>query len=445
MSDLVSDTDVLCMIPPNLNYPPYIITNTTTNNNCYKRAPRQIYEWNDFTNAVATLTVPTELCHKRTSFNVGMEDVWTKDHVNLALKRNVFGILNQLKFHNGEFTAYNAIPGVVGRPDCIFVEDGVLRFVIENRIRSDLHVPDDVTLITMYNNGVEKVLNAVCHIFGYMLYNRCRFGVLTTYDQTWFLKRVCSTLYISPTITHDNRRLTLYQCYAYIISRANLYPFSTTVGDDILVDSSDRTKLDLGNIYISGILGRGRTGTIFHGELHDKKVAVKICDTFKAPDLESAMLNEVEIYNIMRNLQGDCIPKLIAYGYDGFLFVLVTEVAGSPSRKEEMGSHERRSAVDKLARIHTYGIAHRDLHWNNILIQHCSTGVKNIMFIDFERSARVDKERCNMEMSYLFELLDIPAGIFTHVQIKKKCFFIHTVSFFRNLNCQSRPKETHTR
>ncbi|KAI7825710.1 hypothetical protein BC939DRAFT_448194 [Gamsiella multidivaricata] len=53
---------------------------------------------------------------------------------------------------------------------------------------------------------------ALEQIFGYMRFNGFRYGVLSTYTQTWFIKRVKEhedDILVSPTIQFDGREPTL--------------------------------------------------------------------------------------------------------------------------------------------------------------------------------------------------------------------------------------------
>jgi hypothetical protein len=65
---------------------------------------------------------------------------------------------------------------------------------------------------------------ALKQTFGYMRLNGYRYGVLSTYEQTWFLKRVAQgskEILVSPTIVFNSTGLTLLQCYLWFIREAH--------------------------------------------------------------------------------------------------------------------------------------------------------------------------------------------------------------------------------
>jgi len=415
LHDFISDTEALLLIPPTLSYASFIHKDTVENYDIHHKCnPQFVFEWKGFTSAAKNVKVSTKPLHKKDSFHTYVQYIVTEDNLQSALKYKVFNNLARLTFHHGKFVNPDKKPDIVGRPYQVFVEDDTLLLIIEERTRVDLHVPADTTLAAMYFDGKEEVFGPVCHLFGYMVHNRCKFGVLSTYDQTWFFMRDRDMLYVSPTVTHDHHEPTLYQCYVYALLCARKTPFCSGIDDERLTLSSDLDQLDLRKIRLEEFLGAGITGSVFSGKLDGENVAVKICDISKNPKLEADMLNEVGMYNVLKKLQGDCIPKLVAFGYVHFFFVIVTTFAGSPLADEKLNPQERQDAMDKLGRIHAYGIVHDDLHKSNILIRH-STGNKSIMFIDLAHSGWSSKLNRNEEMAYLKKILD-----------KQVCTFVYT-------------------
>jgi tRNA A-37 threonylcarbamoyl transferase component Bud32 len=67
------------------------------------------------------------------------------------------------------------------------------------------------------------VINSIRQIFGYMAHNKRRYGILSTYDRTWFLLRPNNdpaALFISDVVKCEDQRPTLLRCFAYIMSLA---------------------------------------------------------------------------------------------------------------------------------------------------------------------------------------------------------------------------------
>ncbi|CAG8653521.1 7074_t:CDS:2 [Dentiscutata erythropus] len=92
------------------------------------------------------------------------------------------------------------------------------------------------------------VVEILYQIFRYLAVNNLQYGILTTYNQHWFLKRPLhepDTLYISPTIKIRSESPMILQCYSYIqhlarrcLSTGETLPL-TSSSSNINVDSSD--------------------------------------------------------------------------------------------------------------------------------------------------------------------------------------------------------------
>lgn len=66
-------------------------------------------------------------------------------------------------------------------------------------------------------------------------------------------------------------------------------------------------------------------------------MALKICDLYKNPEYEDDILTDVAGYASLEALQGVCIPRFKIAGYDGGIFAIVMEIAGSPMEINELG------------------------------------------------------------------------------------------------------------
>ena len=60
-----------------------------------------------------------------------------------------------------------------------------------------------------------------------------------------------------------------------------------------------------------GVLGTGRSGTVFKTVLNKRTVALKL---YERPEIESELVNEVQVYNDLKDLQGISLPTLRAVG-----------------------------------------------------------------------------------------------------------------------------------
>ena len=69
----------------------------------------------------------------------------------------------------------------------------------------------------------------------------------------------------------------------------------------------------LGDLHPINEIGSGCSGPVFVSIIQDKKVAIKIADISKRPDVEMEMINEVGIYRFLKELQGVTIPQLVHF------------------------------------------------------------------------------------------------------------------------------------
>ena len=82
---------------------------------------------------------------------------------------------------------------------------------------------------------------------------------------------------------------------------------------------------------ILSLLGRGRTGSVYKATLHGEIVAFKVCDLWQHPEYKEELLNELDVFHALRDLQGVCIPSLVDAGYTAEgLFAIATTIAGTP-------------------------------------------------------------------------------------------------------------------
>jgi len=504
ISTELSESDVLSLIPPGVEYVhrPDRDPSTTATISIMRRTPMEVVEWDDFLDEVAFFT-PSDIPKYKEKYFEFDEDLRVSNESDLysALDRNVYNMLARLAGPHEHFGSHSAIT-MQGDPDRIFyVDPGFLRFAIE--VKTKYVLPFDDDLVSKYNNDIEdhnqdrtstkSTVYQVQQIFGYLSHNRLRYGVLTTYEQTWFLKRDRGKLYVSPAIGYSDEDPTLFQCYACIMglarhghtnppappSPAPLPPDDppddyddsddsdydpkggdhsrsnrkrSKQGDDDFSQSKMKKKnrgsrsggpiggrvitrrlstgfsVTIGEAYLpefecQDLLGEGRTGRVFRAGWRGEIVAVKICDLYQHPDYEEEVLTEVAAYDALKALQGLCIPHFKLAGYDGGIFVIATEIAGSPLEVDKLNHQELLEVVDKLSLIHTYGILHNDIRPDNILIRRHDDGIK-VCFIDFAMSKRTgSKLELKNEIIKLEKLLGLLVGEI--LDLKPQKFGLH--------------------
>jgi tRNA A-37 threonylcarbamoyl transferase component Bud32 len=152
-----------------------------------------------------------------------------------------------------------------------------------------------------------------------------------------------------------------------------------------------------------------RCGAVYRARLHGKDVVVKQADVYKSRSVMKELKHEANIYEMLQDLQGICIPRLIAAEtLDGMFFVLVTENVGRPIRYSDLSPHNREKIMKIMSAIHGFGILHNDIRLGNILTRFDGMEAR-FFIIDFGLSeTTIDQEKLTDEMKKLKFLLDTP-------------------------------------
>ena len=406
-----------------------------------------------------------------------------EETVRFAFDANVLMPLSMLTQGEEIFGRYTLFDSVEGQPDFIQgVPKRKLRLIIE--VKTMWSLSEDNLVTAWAQDLVENpddttarspIYHHLRQIFGYLSANQLQFGVITTYQNTWFLRRPTDNpgeLQISPVIRWDNQQPTLFQCFHHLTLLARekhdcalapptppppLMPPSDSDtppdnerGDPSYKDGGQKRKrssrnvrgntnkrskgsnkggvmidrgaeherleffekhphlefFDWGSYKVLDVLGKGRSGTVFKAILHGEIVALKVCDLWQHPDYEKELLNEVEVYHALKDLQGYCIPRLKGAGYTaGGLFAIATDIVGSPLEDvESLSDQELRIIQSALLSIHQHGFVHKDIHCNNILVKY--NGNKfHASFIDFAFSGGGSSGDFQKEMRSLMGLL----------------------------------------
>ncbi|KAJ3349203.1 hypothetical protein HDU83_000679 [Entophlyctis luteolus] len=258
--------------------------------------------------------------------------------------------------------------------------------------------------------GKGKVTRAVEQVNGYMTLNGHRYGVLTTLNQTWFLRKTedeqkpnTPHLQVSPAIQNvaSSPSLTLMKAWTALLLSIERNSDWLYLSPDCRIGFAappvkpkpipehqqkyQSVKMD-GILDWQDIIGRSQAGAVASGRFRDLDgVVFKTIDTLKKRDGLAQFQKEVEIYQHLEEFQGSVIPKFIAFGHwFGFIQVIVLENVGRQiSYKEFM---ERREEVEDVVKmIHSKDVEHGDLRLPNIMIDDRN----KIRLIDFGMSSIV--------------------------------------------------------
>ncbi|CAG8668146.1 17479_t:CDS:2, partial [Funneliformis caledonium] len=339
------------------------------------------------------------------------------------------------------------------------VADGTELF---NAYNTALTTEDDGT--TAYTRH-QKIIRIVRQLFGYMVVNDLKYGLLTTYIRTWFFYRQDEdpdNLYISPTVhinqSHTSDSASFLECMYYFenISTTNptahSSPPNTDGGndnDDKIDDDNDeyrpssskrsvlrrtfgritRSQSKKGkdklndNEFLNSmknykrsqfsfgdVLGNGRSGVIFMTKLHEQVGALKMVDLYKKEYLLQEILNELKMYlGPLKGIQGIYIPKLLKYGvlHEAFVFILTSFAGESFANNRSITEKEKQLAINGLMEIHAKGVKHGDIRLENIMMKRNElTGHSYVWWIDFAWSKMINNtEDLDAELSELKHLL----------------------------------------
>jgi len=239
-----------------------------------------------------------------------------------------------------------------------------------------------------------------------MLDNKNRYGVITSYDRSWFLKfesDKADSLLISDPIPHDSADPTLLRCLAYLlhqldfeldVSQVKRKESDDVCGggrsqDDEEEDDEDDDRdyrpqksareeqshasvrksprkageqqggggqekqggqrpiaVEWHELEFLGILGHGASGDVVLAQRNGDRVALKLIDTSKHSD---AFRHELRTYRKLSAVQGEVIPRLLftTRSPSGQVRGLGLEL-GQPVA---LSRRETREKLDKLAQL----------------------------------------------------------------------------------------------
>ncbi|KAG0345452.1 hypothetical protein BG004_003689 [Podila humilis] len=372
----------------------------------FSRMPTEVLQWTQLLTQAASRNYSTSRVFRSEDVHFNPHLILSNEEsVSSALDTNDFEVLSRLL--PNRIGAHSEID-VVGNPGRIYYQYPArdARLVIEIKTNRILSCDD---LAAKFMEDIDLVTRRMA---------LTRYGILTTYHKTWFVKRDTGTLWISPTIHHDSTAPTLLQCYMFFIglvdkegqespSAPPSSPPDPNDGDD--GDNGDKDGSSDSNDGVPK--GRKQPTKKYGQKLSNivtrskNKVQQSLKFTSKHPEYEEEMLTEVAVYEALKELQGTCIPRVKAAGYDGFIFVIAMENVGSPLEVDTLNHDERLKIVENLSQIHQLGIIHNDIRPQNILICRNGGGFQ-VRFIDFALSKPTsDKRMLKKEATKLKNLL----------------------------------------
>ncbi|KAF9536435.1 hypothetical protein EC957_010987 [Mortierella hygrophila] len=438
--DMLSMSDVLNRILPTLRYSPYMSESTTTMHSAFSRTPTEALEWTQFRMQATSLHHPASRRFRldEVRFNPHLL-LSNEESVSSALDANVYEVLNR-QMSVGRIGMYPEAE-VVGKPDRVYYQSprdaGVLIEVKTNRALAcdDLVAKyrEDMDLVARNEAPANPTWRQVHQIFGYLSHNNLR----ATYISLSFPTKIIPLRLLHrpppPDLDDDDgdnggsgdsdhsgyqgrkqHAGKQGQRHSSIITRSKSKIRQILRGQSRLRQLPNGLTVAVGKLYlhefeIQEVLGEGRNGRVSRAMWGDEQVALKTCDLYKNPEYEDEMLTEVAVYEVLKVLQGVCIPHIKAAGYDGGIFVVAMEIVGSPMEVDTLSHEERLKIVDHLSLIHQHGIVHNDIRPHNILVRRCDGGFQ-VRFVDFSLSRRTYDKHALKKETIQLECLLWPSG-----------------------------------
>ncbi|CAG8585768.1 7585_t:CDS:1 [Paraglomus occultum] len=395
--------------------------------------------------------------------------VTSESRLHSILDHTIFQQLNVLGHSRNPKEGFDGIYRSITQfdPDfgcyCFSNDDTPEVFLMPIEVKTKWALSEDTHLATSYGQGC--YVNIIQQVYTYMMGNNCEYGILTTYEQTWFLCSPQNTrnLLISEAFSRNATDPTVLRGYAFIqhlahtnyqhnqlLQKRQSRSSTITTMPPPLPSSRPKRQSDtqstggsakkqstynlrssqsrsgttytqqkhsdkdypmeiefeeMEDLNLCEYVGSGHSGVVHKGYFQEIEVAWKMCDVSKHPKTWAELLNEIAAYHTMQDIQGVYIPRLIAYGkVCGLLYVLgTTFIVGH--HPVSPSREEKELAVAALKAVHKHGILHNDIRKQNILIS-WNDQKKQCFLVDFGFATRsTNIKAMKQELQLLWHVL----------------------------------------
>ncbi|CAF3822273.1 unnamed protein product [Rotaria sp. Silwood1] len=369
--------------------------------------------------------------------------------VTVAIIDNVFKSLTlflrkQELYGSFEIGGSNA-PGIIGEPDFIFFHDETAKLVGEVKTIWSFQAPENLAVAYYGDDNTLKL--PVQQIFGYMRINHLKYGILTNYENFYFMKREKNLLHISTVIKSSDVDISVYHALYYIVYLSiknhkcspntskndeddgddddddELEEDKENDDDDDNIDYSKRRKKQQQSLnrkktkqksskskklkLTNEVLGYGRNGYVYKSFYDNKICATKIYDiTKKNKEMIKRLKHENQLYIHLKSLQGIIIPNRITSGYLktlNWFYIICYEFSGKSKEFDKYTYDEKQMALHALRQLHLNNVLHNDLRWENFLVNYDDNNDKHnhIMLCDLEDAVILNEN--DMRKKNLFQ------------------------------------------
>jgi serine/threonine protein kinase len=272
------------------------------------------------------------------------------------------------------------------------------------------------------NRADTKVTRVVSQLWGYLSANHLRYGVITTFSQTYFFRRMesssssASRMEVTPAISLSSGPLPIYLAWFHFLTLLKddfLYtsPFSSPMITRKSVKENcnqyEPIRIQLGQIYFDSPFAFGGSSSVTTGKISlvgaqfgNKSFVLKVFDGSKDPEAKELFQREILAYQLLESLQGKCIPQFYcALIASEFVFILVLEKIENTLNTILVSTQG--TLKDAFRGIHSCGVIQNDVALRNVLISnggfrvvdfgralfhisHFKTGLSESVFLDQE-------------------------------------------------------------
>ncbi|CAG8676460.1 11091_t:CDS:1, partial [Ambispora gerdemannii] len=383
--------EALSYVTPRINYALNASTSTSSTN-AVSTPPTEVALWDRFFDEVDQFPFDRQEAKFQKPQFGNYDNVRNEEDLREAFSVNICHVLNNLIGPEYEFSRWqDHNPGI---PDfnCTYVAQLIL--CIENKRALVIRDIGGRTFPEYYQSSL-KARTVTQQVYNYMCDKQLQYGVLSTYEDHWFLRRPDETptkLFISPALSSQSESPTVLKAYAYLAMRARASPPSphpdiimVPVDEDseVMTQSKKRyvtrsmtrkeekkptqqpspyalanqQNFSFADFKFKDLLGQGRSGKTLLCEFRGEKIALKTADLYKTPpNILKEMQKEAQIYKEdLKDIQGKYIPRLVCDGYygGGWCYIFGTTFVGTHlSNDKKITTQQKSQALKALKEIH---------------------------------------------------------------------------------------------
>ncbi|GET04664.1 kinase-like domain-containing protein [Rhizophagus clarus] len=374
-SPLLSLEEALSCVPPPVTYSSGCVTTKTTTK-VNGEPPSKVLLWRNLFDQVNSYRFDQHSTFESPRFVV--KEVVNEEDVRVAMDVNICMVLSGLMVPGYNFSRLPTHTTGVSDFTCFYLSN-----LLVLTIEYPLHVRQPLVSETGIHEALDLQNPSVAVYFSSGSQDICvsrSLGTIRSHSPHPLQVLVQADVDNNSRVLRSHSKLSSYQV------PDNQSPSSHTQTYNVSVEQQ---KFSFADFKFQSILGEGRSGKTLRCEYRGNTIALKSADLSKTlPDVLKEMKKEVEIYKVLADVQGKCIPKLICYGYycGGMSFVIGLSIVGTPLGDHTLTKQQKTKTLKALKKIHDHGVLHNDVREENILVD--DNG--DVFLIDFGMASRED-------------------------------------------------------